>query len=128
MAAAASPSRAAASLLSIASFTPSTLCAPSVCGSSAKASSRSREGSHTAGLALTNCLCEIFVAGRRNNAKETSQMSHPCRCWNSLSENEATILFLPEILKVFAIFQMSNKRFLFSTSCSTEVPDITSDF
>lgn len=31
-------------------------------------------------------------------------------------------------IQVFAIFQMSNKRFLSSTSCSTEVPDITSAF
>lgn len=72
-AAAVSPSRAAASPLSIASSTLSTLCAPFVCGSSAKASLRSRKGSHTARHALINSLCETWCT---NNAKV-----HHRHCW-----------------------------------------------
>lgn len=56
VAAVVSISRVAASLLSVASSTPSTLCVPSVCVSCAKESSRSRMGSHTAHLAFKNSL------------------------------------------------------------------------
>lgn len=65
-AAAVSPSRDAASRRWAVNSTPSTLCAPSACNRSTTASSRSRMGSPTVPLALTNCLCQSCELPKRN--------------------------------------------------------------
>lgn len=95
-----SQSWAPASLHWTASFTHSTLCVPSACGSSAKASSRSRAGSLTAQLAITNSLSETYSASHTHTyIMQRQQILHQCQIFPiSCMINEDSTHSLTEVL------------------------------